>query len=44
VSLFLISNIECLLCAKMDVRVYSGPIASNISAGTFAGILKIEKT
>jgi len=29
---------------KAESRVYSSPIASNKSAGTFAGILKIEKT
>jgi len=29
---------------KADGRVYSNPIASNKSAGTFVGILKIEKT
>jgi hypothetical protein len=28
---------------KTDIHVYSSPIASNKSAGTFAGILKIEK-
>jgi len=29
---------------EADSCVYSNPIASNKSAGTFAGILKIEKT
>jgi hypothetical protein len=29
---------------KAVSRVHSNPIASNKSAGTFAGILKIEKT
>jgi len=29
---------------KADGRVYSNPIASNKSAGTFVGILKIEET
>jgi hypothetical protein len=29
---------------KADIHVHSSPIASNKSAGTFAGILKIEKT
>ena len=29
---------------KAESRVYSSPIAFNKSAGTFVGILKIEKT
>jgi hypothetical protein len=29
---------------KAESRVFSSPIASNKSAGTFAGTLKIEKT
>ncbi len=29
---------------KAESRVYSSPIASNKSAGTFASILKIEKS
>jgi len=32
------------LLPKADSRVHSNPIASNKSAGTFVGILKIEKT
>jgi hypothetical protein len=36
--------VDVCFVPKAVSRVYSSPIASNKSAGTFAGILKIEKT
>ncbi len=37
------SFIDDYFVPKAESRVYSSPIASNKSAGTFAGTLKIEK-
>jgi len=39
-----LSNLNVRFMPKAESRVYSNPIASNKSAGTFAGMLKIEKT
>jgi len=40
----IVSKLSVCFVPKADSRVYSSPIASNKSAGTFAGTLKIEKT
>jgi len=39
----LLKGLSVCFVPKADSCVYSSPIASNKSAGTFAGTLKIEK-
>jgi hypothetical protein len=40
----IVSVLNVRFVPKADSSVYSSPVASNTSAGIFAGILKIEKT